>query len=137
MTRSSIYIHKDSFLFALNSPVLRLTFGGDFLVGSTNPTRGDVTFGGPNHVCGNTHLYPQLLGLRHRIQVSFLGGHPTCRLLATRRSLEREIPSWQLPVTFEFELGPGLEPLIAGGITHEDVRLNLDHWTNRVTFMWM
>ncbi|MCP3668584.1 MAG: hypothetical protein GY696_39900, partial [Gammaproteobacteria bacterium] len=59
-------------------------------------------------------------------------GHPTCRLLATRRSLEREIPSWQLPVTFEFELEPGLEPLIAGWQHARDVRLRpLDHQANR------
>ncbi len=40
-------------------------------------------------------------------------GHPTSRLLANRRNLERKIPSWQLPVTFELELVPGRKPLIA------------------------
>ncbi len=86
-------------------------------------TRGDITFRGPNHVRGNPHLNPHHPGRRHRIQMSLLRGHPTCRLLATRRSLEREIPSWRLPVTFEFELEPGLEPLIAGWQYARDVRL--------------
>ncbi|MCP3661013.1 MAG: hypothetical protein GY696_00725 [Gammaproteobacteria bacterium] len=60
--------------------------------------------------------------------MSLLRGHPTRRLLATRRSLERKIPSWQLPVAFEFELEPGLEPLTAGWQYARNVRLRpLDH----------
>ncbi len=60
--------------------------------------------------------------------MSLLRGDPTCRLLATRRSLEREILSWKLPVTFEFELEPGLETLIARWQYARDVRLRpLDH----------
>ncbi|MCP3667480.1 MAG: hypothetical protein GY696_34145 [Gammaproteobacteria bacterium] len=65
--------------------------------------------------------------------MSMLRAHPTCRLLATRRSLESEIPSWQLPVTFEFEQEPGLEPLIAGWQYARDVRLRpLDHQADLV-----
>ncbi len=68
-------------------------------------TRRETTFGGLNHVRGKPHLNPHLSGRRQIIQMSLLRGtpymSPTCN---QKRSLEREISSWKLPVTFVFEL---------------------------------
>ncbi len=118
-------------MIGLYSPVLCLTSVGEFRMGSTNPTRGDMR--GPNHARGNPNLNPQgrrprnptpVQGRRHRIQAQ----GPTCRLLATRRSIERKIPSRQLPVTFSFELEPGVETPIAGWQYTRGVGLRLlDH----------
>ncbi len=104
---------NDSFFFALfelpGSPA-NIRWGNPD--GLNKSHKRDMTFRGPNHVGGNPHL--NTLGRRPRNPTLVLGGDielpmsPSCN---QKLSLEWKIPSWQLPVTFEFELKPGLEPL--------------------------